>query len=410
MVRIAPAAVVALLGTLAPPGAALVPQGPEFRVDDGAVSSASCPLVAGGANGSFEVVWANDGYPRPRNSHAWSRHFSWQGLPTEPPRVLATSGAFPEELVRLPGGGFRALWRQYSAAFTSVWRTILLGDFGGPVTALKRLRATPYFSVLSIRPGGGYVGGWQLQRDAFALQLFDAGGRRVGSVRQLNATPLVTLGAVGFVHLPDGGFIAVWSGQAMRSDGTLDSFLFTRAHSPGGEAIGDENVLASAPPNAPGGVVGFSGVALPDGRVALAWRTELFGIQTIYLQVLSRSGAPLLPPTLVVEGDIESVGAYLQDVAVGPDGQIAVLWQRESEFCLDSDFQCDHLFAQLFDSSGTSVGEPVAVDTPATEPFDKALCGSLTAAGAGFVASWLGLDADASFQSVIFARRLAVTP
>ena len=126
--------------------------------------------------------------------------------------------------------------------------------------------------------------------------------------------------------------------------------------------------------------------------------------------MLSRSGAPLLPPTLVVEGDIESVGAYLQDVAVGPDGQIAVLWQRESEFCLDSDFQCDHLFAQLFDSSGTSVGEPVAVDTPATEPFDKALCGSLAAAGGGFVASWLGLDADGSFQSVIFARRLAVTP
>lgn len=407
MVRIAPVAVVALLGTLAPARAALVPQGPEIRVDGGAVSAASCPLVAGGANGSFEVVWTNDGYPRPRNSHAWSRHFSWQGLPTEPPRVLATSGAFPEDLVRLPGGGFRTLWRQYTPAFTSVWLTNLLGDFGEPVTALHRLRATPYFSALSIRPGGGYVGGWQLHRDAFALQLFDAAGRRLGGVRQLNVTPLVTLGALGFVHLPDGGFVAAWSGQAMRGDGTLESVLFTRAHSPTGEAIGGETLIASAPPDAPG-VAGFDGAALPDGRVALAWRTEHFGVQTIYLQVLSRAGVPLLPPTLVVEGDIESVGAYLEDLAVSPDGQIAVLWQRESEFCLDSNFQCDHLFAQLFDSSGASLGEPVAVDTPATEPYDKALCGHLAAAGGSFVASWLGLDADASFQFVIFARRLAV--
>ena len=41
MVRIAPVAVVALLSTLAPAGAPLVPHGPEVR---GAVSSANCSL------------------------------------------------------------------------------------------------------------------------------------------------------------------------------------------------------------------------------------------------------------------------------------------------------------------------------------------------------------------------------
>ena len=60
MVRIAPVAVVALLSTLAPAGAPLVPHGPEVR---GAVSSANCSLVASGGNGPtwsvhfYDVLW-----------------------------------------------------------------------------------------------------------------------------------------------------------------------------------------------------------------------------------------------------------------------------------------------------------------------------------------------------------------
>jgi hypothetical protein len=403
------AVALALLASRPLAAASLAALGPEVRVDGGAASYASCPLVEGGANGSFEVVWTTIDPIAPRNSHPLTRHFSWQGLPTEPPRELATNNAFPLSLARLPGGGFRASWIGSSPASSSVWWTSVLGEFGDAVTPWRRLRVLPYGSVLSLHPSGAYVTVTsQPRQGALLLRFFDAGGHKIGREQRLNVTGLELSGLVRFVHPPDGGFLVFWSGATTRSDGTLETTLFSRLYSSAGEPLSGENLVASVSPDPPG-VVAFAGSVLPDGRVALAWKTDLYGIQNLYLQILSPAGAPVGPPVIVADGDIEYAGVYLQGIAVNAAGQIAVLWQRETEFCLDSDFQCDHLFARLYDSSGASLGEPVAIDTPAVEPFDKAFCGSLTAAGESFVASWQAADADGSFQYVVFARRLAVT-
>ena len=173
------AAAFALLAALAPAGASLVAVGPEIRVDGGASGYAGCPLVAGGSNGSFEVTWATREVA-PRDSHPLSRHFSWQGQPTEAQRTLATSSAFPADLVSLPGGGFRGLWTTNSVtASSNIFWTTLFGEFGEPRPSWQRLRTLPYGSVLSIRPTGGYVAAVLDHRQgAILLQLFDARGRR----------------------------------------------------------------------------------------------------------------------------------------------------------------------------------------------------------------------------------------
>lgn len=389
-------------------GAQLVAFGPEIRTDGGDGGFALCPEVAGRDIPVFQLAW----WKREAEPTTFTlRTLQFSGSAGR--QTSLATGAFPLrwDLSYLrPGNGFRALWRSAAPADPArPWLTRRMGEFGAP-GAGGQLRVPAHVEFLSARPGGGFVGAYRLPRAGWiVLQLFDHEGRKVGPERRLNASRLVDPGEVRFAHHADGSFVALFSGAARRANGTLDQRrLHARLVSAAGNPIGGNIVVSTTPPGAPVDFTSPRLAALVDGGFAAAWSREELGRQTIYLRTFAFDGAPFAPEAVVARGD-ESVAVFLDGLDGSLRNRVAVLWREEDEVHCD-DVPCGHLFAQLFDNAGVGIADSVAVDTTATAPFDRALCGDLSAAGSIWVVGWLGWDFDENAYA-IFVRRFAdVTP
>jgi hypothetical protein len=156
------------------------------------------------------------------------------------------------------------------------------------------------------------------------------------------------------------------------------------------------------------GPVGFVArvAALSDHGFAVAWSRTQLGVQTLYLRSFSSAGTPLAPETVVATGNGDSIGVFLKGLAASANGRLALLWNEEDDIHCGEDAPCERLLLRLFDPDGTSRGAVLEVGTAASAPFDRALCGDLTAAGTTWVVTWLGWHLDVFLNEyAIFVRR-----
>lgn len=228
--------------------------------------------------------------------------------------------------------------------------------------------------------GSGVFGRW-----------FDALGRPASAQVQLNTT------AEGFQDFPDvavgadGRFFTVWF-----SDGRIVGRFFDATGTPlGGEVVlVDETAdrfLSSAPSVAP----------WPGGGYAVAWSRNTpssFLPQEVRVRRVDPDGRPLAAEVRADAGGVEIRAG--PDLAVAPDGSLAVTWQTASLGTSAEDWR---IRARLLSSSLAPVGPELLVDQERVSGWFSYSPVVVARPGGGFLLAW---EADHASGHDIFDRTL----
>jgi hypothetical protein len=247
--------------------------------------------------------------------------------------------------------------------FAVVWTDVCSGD---PDSHFPCSEPSPDGS------GSGVFGRW-----------FDASGRPAGAQVQLNTT------AQGFQSVPDvavgadGRFFTVWE-----SDGRIVGRLFDATGTPlGGEVVlvdkTADRSFCYTPSVAP----------WPGGGYAVAWASYL--PQEIRVRRLDADGHPL------AEVRADSGGLEIRDgpdLAVAPDGSLAVIWQTAG--ASEADWR---MRARLLSASLAPVGPELLVDQERVSGWAAYSPAIVARPGGGFLLAW---ETDYASGHDIFDRTL----
>src|SRR5690606_13022526 len=107
-----------------------------------------------------------------------------------------------------------------------------------------------------------------------------------GPAFRLDAAPDCSESQPDLASLPNGGFVAVWTGNAH-----VSARIFDAAGTPAGAAI-----QVAAPPGQANATEAHVGAA-PDGRFLVAWHDDIR--DQVLTRLFSAAGAPLGPETLI---------------------------------------------------------------------------------------------------------------
>jgi len=258
----------------------------------------------------------------------------------------------------LTGGGYAVTWRTDHEALLQVYDAS--GAAIGTETSLAhfdfRYSGFPAASVVAPLTDGGFAVSWSDLEFNVSAQVFDANGVARDEAYALTSLGN-TLGSVGsssITGLADGGFTVSWDTVEVMDIDDLDirhvfTYIFNQSFNADGSANG--------------------------------------GQQNISGSSFTTHGYPAPSSDGVVE---TSVVAGLTG-----GGHVAAWWVFDGDF---------NISAQVFDASGTPVGNGFNVNTTTDgDQYDQALAG-LT--GGGFVVVWTSPDQDGSGAGV-YAQRCA---
>lgn len=256
-----------------------VPQGGELQVNTFTTSYQEGPDVSSAEDGSFVVVWQDvvdgDGYA------VQMKLFDSAGMPIGGDLAVntVTTGSQSEPRIRhAPGGGFVVVWQSYVQApgRTSVraQRFDASGDLVGDELQVETTTAQDQRRPdVGITSTGDFVVVWESEQQdgdqgSVHAQRFSSDGARLGGELQVNSW---TTGhqAGPRVHVDDRDFFfVVWESEGV--DGQ-DGGLRGRRFDVSGVPVWDEFTVNL------GTTFRQSQAAIsrrPDGRFAVAWRTE----------------------------------------------------------------------------------------------------------------------------------------
>lgn len=211
---------------------------------------------------------------------------------------------------------------------------------------------------------------------------FDASGAPIGAEQYVNSLNAAIAGGalrVDVAALRGGGYVVVWRsavGGGTDPGVSIQARLLSAAGVPLGSPIqvNVEEPLAQE----------YCSVApLADGGFVVAW--TLPGV------ALRRFAADGSPVTGQIDANAASVTAYWTDLAVAPDGRVALVW-REGD---------TEIRARLFDSTLTPLGDEFVVNDVAD--IDPAAPRVATYGAGGFLVIWestTGVGSDPSSRSV----------
>lgn len=211
---------------------------------------------------------------------------------------------------------------------------------------------------------------------------FDASGAPIGAEQYVNSLNAAVAGGalrVDVAALRGGGYVVVWRsavGGGTDPGVSIQARLLSAAGVPLGSPIqvNVEEPLAQE----------YCSVApLADGGFVVAW--TLPGV------ALRRFAADGSPVTGQIDANAASVTAYWTDLAVAPDGRVALVW-REGD---------TEIRARLFDSTLTPLGDEFVVNDVAD--IDPAAPRVATYGAGGFLVIWestTGVGSDPSSRSV----------
>ncbi len=442
--------------------AAGAPRGGEFPVHADDPAWQGKPTVAGLPQGGFVVGWeAASAYLGDRSeSGVHALVFDAAGARLGPAFRVNTQTIRSQELPHvavLSDGGFVFTWQDRSATLGDTQAYSIKAQIFD-ATGAKRgdeflvnpqtagSQENPRVAALS---DGGFVVTWV--SGGPKAQAFDAAGARLGPEFQVPAEAAAAQHAPAISALPDGGFVVSWMGWSETGGDTsglgIRAQLFRVAENAAPTAIGliggviDEGAAAGTvvgrlsvqdPDIADSHVVSIigdetgGGFAIQDGKLVVADPSKLdheaHPAPRVTLQAEDASGALLAQEVTVQLRDVneafrvtrvgeeflvnteQTEGWQREPVMTGlANGGFVVTWASDFD-TLGDGWKC--IVAQVFDPSGTKIGEEFRVNTQTRgDQLDPAVT---ALPDGGFVIAWwdysrtLGDDSSSSVKAQLF--------
>jgi hypothetical protein len=373
-----------LLGVLALGGlvprnlaAQLTPVGPVTRADTATGRFPQCPLLAVGADGSFEIAWTDGGVTR--GSSVAGRHFSSAGEPTAPAqiRIGPAGNRFNDYLLERIGAlpdGFQVFGASFNATA------------GNPGTFRQRLDPTgapagppetvtvgyPGAPILLGPDGGLYAPLFQAGPKRLFVQPVSSSGSPLGRRILLNSRA-VDRPDLRLASLGGGDFVAVWFGlTAGKHPRQVIRARVVRDGVPVGEDF-DVNAVPGGLHGTLPGLEDFAVGADPNtGGFAVLWEVLSKPYNaSIHLRFFDASGRPRTPEVVAVPSPpaphIAIDGAAFDDA-----GRLLLLWAQND----------DVLLARVFSAAD---GRALGPALPLASNPDRFICGDAAWSGD----SWL---------------------
>jgi hypothetical protein len=308
-------------------------RGGEFSVNARTAGFQGWPAVAAGPGGGFVVVWKSSGGFR----SGWeitARLFDAGGRPAGPEFQVNTHTSYPQvrpAVAADASGGF-VVWQGYAPDGGQYGILGRRYDGGGAPTG-------PEFQMnvvtdgdqeapsVAMRSTGEFVVAFRsLEPDsdpALKGRLYDAAGAPLGGEIRIDAPSGGDRGAPSAAPVPDGGFVAAWTGS---DPGGGASGVFGRWFDAGGAGGAEFPINESA-----GGVLGSPSAASdPAGNVVVVW--DSIGPDGPATGIFGRRYASTGTP-VGGEFQVNTYRAGLQIVpraAMDAAGRAVVVWSSEA--------------------------------------------------------------------------------
>ena len=301
-------------------------------------------------------------------------------------------------VANLSGGGYVVVWQhgadseeeagnvyaqRYDSSGNTVGSQITVGSYGGHDD-----NGVLFEADVTGLTGGGFVVTWQEDEEVLA-RIYDSSGNPSGSEFTVNTTTGNTQESPAIAATGDGGFVVVWDGN-----GSGDSSgVFGQRYNSSGSSVGSEfrvNTTTSNTQDDP------NVAALNNGGFVVVWDGNGTGDSSgVFAQLYNSSGN-----TVGSEFRVNTTTSDTQSnasVTTLNNGDFLVVWQSDEQ---DGDDW--GIYAQRFDSSGSTVGSEFRVNTTTsndqTEPEVTALNDG------GFMVVWESANQDGS-QDGVYAKR-----
>ena len=326
------------------------------------LSNASYPTIIGLTDGGFAVAWNN-------GVALLAQIYDRAGVAIDEPFDLSTESSYFSSarvsLAALPTGAFVATWETYSNEFVGAAVRIFDGE-GNALTGVFKAGTTTAGGPQPVATGlasGEFVVAWTSQHadahgSGILAQRFNGNGDPLGSEFTVNTIYGGNQYYPRIASTPNGGFVIAWVDEWYGQDGTpsLPSFS-AQIYDHNGMAVGTEIELA------PYNQTVFAIAVLASGNLLAVYPGdgELKG------QIFSGTGFkiggefPINSPT--GEADI------MPSIATLENDNFIVTWRSPTEGV--NYFETGDIHAQLFDGSGSRLGDEIIVtsrDGGETEP------------------------------------------
>ena len=307
--------------------------------------------------------------------------------------------AFPS-ITALNDGGFVITWQTdgqdgdsygvagqiYDASGTNVGSEFLVNT--------TRASHQLYPSITTLN-NGDFVIAWQsyLQDgDGYGVyaQIYNTSGIRVGSEFQVNTYTASDQDETDITALNDGGFVITWRSKGQDGD---NYGVYAQRYDASGTNVDSEfqvNTYTTSGHHNP------ATTALNDGGFVITWQST--GADTVawdvYAQIYNASGASVGSEFLV--NSYTASDQYNPVITALNDGGFVIAW--ESYGHEDDDVHGYGVYVQIYDASGTKVGDEFLVNTYTSSDHNFQ---SITALNdGGFVIAWYTRGEDGSDPGV----------
>ena len=396
--------------------AAYTPLGSEFLVNSTTLHNQLEPTVAGLVGGGFVIAWSDtsqtDGDPS--NYNVKAQIYAPDGSPVGGEFLVnttTTNGQSEPTITALDRGGFVICWADGSLANgyanSSDIRAQIFAADGSPVGSEFQVNTTIYnfqeFPTITGLAGGGFVVAWNdgsLQNGdssgtGVKAQVFAADGGRVGTEFQVNSTTLNFQDFPTITGLAGGGFVIAWSDASGLGGDSSGSSIKAQIYASDGSPVGGEFLVNSVTAS---DQISPTIAAIDGGGFVISWQewNETSMRIDIKAQMFASDGSAVGGEFMVNNVTLANL---TEPTLTGIDGGgfviswVASYGEGASEF---------GIFAQVFASDGSRVGDQFLVNTAAYNGQSMPAVTGLD--GGGFVVGWTdksGTGPDSSGYGVM---------
>lgn len=324
--------------------------------------------------------------------------------------VVADWGA---DVVAMKDGG----WITYSGYDSSYYHALFQrftsdGTEKGDKTWVANQNASLYPESITALTDGGWVatysaygpGGptWTPYRMEVYQLRFDAAGKAVGGVQQVNTFKNLEQWGSKSAGLSDGGWVVVW--QSNDQDGD-DAGIYQQRYSKTGTKVGGETRVNATTSESefPNSVTGLS-----DGGWIVSWDVGTYtaSLRGIFTQRYDKAGNKVGGTVRVTDAKMDKDSSVVTSLVKG--GWV-VTWSA-------SDFKTDSfgnvlpgphgLFQQQYDAHGKKIGGAVAINTPTKQNQYSYEPDTVALADGGWVTVW---SVDTATGMDIYQQRFSAT-
>lgn len=406
--------------------------GPEFLVNTTYLLEQSLSEVTGLTNGRFVVTWQDlsqtggdtNGYAtRAQIFNADGTRFGAEIL------VNTTTASYQidPDITALADGRFLIVWTDFSASGGDTSSNAVRGQLfnangnkSGIEFVVNTTTTGPQNEAnVTTLKNGGFVVSWTDQShtggDAFGaavyVQVFDAGGAKLGVEQRVNTSTFGDHGQSEVTALKNGGFVLTWTDYQEALDDPSIYAVRMRVYNASGTALSGQLLINAT---TIGQQFDPEITALTNGRFVVTW-TDGSGVdghldKAIRAQVFNADGSVRGAEFAVnTTSDFDQIDPTVTALA---GGLFVIAWKDSSQ--TGDDTSLSAVRAQVFNANGTKSGaEFVVCTTVLGAQFEPSLS---TLADGRFVVSWT--DFSQTFDDVsgfavrgqIFdARKAAIT-